>query len=381
MEQQKIEDLNPFDILAHFHYQVRIPEQASDTDAGLTKLYLEGVEEENLDKIYHFVHSVEIGCGFRPDAMLNKIFSDAYNQDAAKTFATIDSRTLSVVDAINLLSCMTTEQILSYIKEHEPKNPVLLLEIIRRLLKNADFSHCHATIIAKGITRLAEIDVKRFTFLLKHHEHSANWFVVLPAVLDVLSDEALLLFGKTIDLDHRIEDQPLICNALHHLETERSNHIFSVISEEISARWTQLCEKHRQTYKFHTSLYITGYVDFILNALVARYDSVCRNQLLLQSLQTLYADLHRWYKNESQLQSIFFLDLTNVYFLLLTLEQEEIDSQLFPLLQKLKPTLQRFKHAWKHGNYIEKEILEECLDRLFKEEKLAYTIHHQTENV
>ena len=131
IEQQQSENKNPFDILKHFHSQVRIAEHASDADTGLTKMYLEGVEEENLEKIYHFVHSVEIGCGFTPNPMLDNAFSDAYNQDSEKAFHTIDSRPLSVVEAICLLYCMSIEQIIYYIDSLTPKNSVLLFEAIR----------------------------------------------------------------------------------------------------------------------------------------------------------------------------------------------------------------------------------------------------------
>lgn len=148
------------------------------------------------------------------------------------------------------------------------------------------------------------------------------------------------------------------------LGTDRRDHVFSIISKDIIERWDLLCQTHRQEYKFHTSLYITGYINLILGALMTLYEPEYRNQLLVQALQTLYLDLHMWYKNESQLQSIFFLNCTQVYYLLLTLESEYIDPQIFPLLKKLKSTLQRFNHAWKHGNYNEKEVLERYIDNL-----------------
>lgn len=364
MEQQQSENQKPFDVLKHFHSQVRIAEHASDADAGLTKMYLEGVEEENLEKIYHFVHSVEIGCGFTPNPMLDNAFSDACNQDAEKAFHTIDSRPLSVVDAICLLYCMSVEQVIYYIDSLVPQNSVLLFEAIRHLLKNANYVQQYASAIANGIAQLSEIDDKRFMFLLKKQEHSKNWFIVLPAVLEKISDKALLIFSKTIDLNHQVEDQKMIQNALVKLDTDRRDHVFSIISKDIIERWDLLCQAHRQEYKFHTSLYITGYINLILGALMMLYEPEHRNQLLMQALQTLYLDLHMWYKNESQLQSIFFLNCTKVYFLLLTLETEYIDPQIFPLLKKLKSTLQRFNHAWKHGNYNEKEVLERCIDNL-----------------
>lgn len=111
--------------------QVKIAEHASDTDTNLTKMYLEGVEEENLEKIYHFVHSVEMGCGFTTDQMLNNAFSDAYDQDAEKAFHTIDSRPLSVVEAICILYCMSVEQVIYYIDSLAPKNSVTELLSIK----------------------------------------------------------------------------------------------------------------------------------------------------------------------------------------------------------------------------------------------------------
>lgn len=373
MEHSTLENQNPFAVLEHFHFQISVAEQASDSDTELTKLYLEGVTEENLDKIYRFVHSVEIGCGFDVDPQLNKFFSDAYNQDAKKALKTIDSRALSVVEAICLLYCMSVEQIVFYIDELNPQNSVFLFESIRHLLKNVQYVHQYTTVIAKGVTQLAKIDNKRFIFLLKKHEYSANWFIVLPAALEKLSDEALLIFSETIDLSHRFEDQKMIQDALVKLDADRESHVFSVISENIISRWHQLCEEHRQEYKFHTSMFITGYIPLILGALITHYDPEQRNHLLVQALQTLYLDLHMWYKNASQLQSIFFLNITKVYFLLLTLENQKIDPQIFPLLDKLKHTMQRFNHAWKHGNYEEKECLEQYIDALCNSDHIPQT--------
>lgn len=67
MEEQlkkKYDINNVFEMIEKAEINIGVPPEASESDRGLYNLLIKGTDENDLKKIYRFVDSVEMGCGF-----------------------------------------------------------------------------------------------------------------------------------------------------------------------------------------------------------------------------------------------------------------------------------------------------------------------------
>ena len=195
MENKKV-----WDLIDSIKIDMKLGEQAGCSDKMFYMHLKEGLQEENLDKIYECITATERGCGLRTDEIICEQIKRAYEIDPIRLCHTIAKRQ-SLVDYWVLLSaCCNTEMIVNFV-EVGVEDILFYYECGRILLKRICREEGCREGIVSAVRRVADNDLKLWKRWIIKNEHNVEWQRLLGDVLGKLKKEALEIYAETITLD------------------------------------------------------------------------------------------------------------------------------------------------------------------------------------
>lgn len=161
-------------------------------------------------------------------------------------------------------------------------------------------------------------------------------------MLGKLQKEALEIYADTITLDMATSrnEIEIITAAFETIPEAQRNFVIGVMANRIFARWIDDIEQKKIRKDFQSGIIISAYSNIILYCLdeYLREDNKWEN-FFVEWIVSLESDMYEWYESISQMQSIFFLDVTQIFYCL-CLKKDELksisDSKIIEHMHKLK---------------------------------------------
>lgn len=297
---------------------MKLGDNAGRSDKMFYMHLQEGLQEKNLDKIYECITAVERGCGLRTDEIICKQIERAYELDPMRLCHAIAKRQNLVDYWVLLSTCCNTEMIADFTKI-EVEDVLFYYECARILLKRIHREEKCREGIVSAIRRVADTDLKLWKYWIIKTEYNVKWQRLLGDVLGKLQKEALEIYAETITLDMATpkNEIEIITAAFEAIPDAQRNFVIGVMANRIFARWADDIEQKKIQKDFQSGIIISAYSNIILYCLDEhlREDNKWKD-FLVERIVSLESDLYEWYESVSQMQSIFFLDVTQIYYCL-----------------------------------------------------------------
>lgn len=360
---------NIWKVLSMVNYSVKIGEDAGRADRMFYKHLQEGIENNDLDKIYEFIEASERGCGIRSDEIIRKIFRKAYEEDPERLCKILADKN----NIVDYWICLTTycdmDMILNFIKINVPYAH-FYYECARILMQRMQVEEvqCEEGVVL-AVRRLMDLDISLWKRWLCKNEYNMRWQKLVFHVLENADLEALRIYAQTIHLDMVTQKNKLgiITQAFAHMKTASKKYILSGVSNIIWNRWCLTIDEKKKNFNFIKNIYITSYTNIILEAFL---DSLSRKEewklYFLRYGEVFIQDMCVWYETESQMTSVFFYDITQIYYILLVgiqCQMIEADDEIRCCIQNIKTCIHRYRHYWEEKDKQRGEI-EVMLDEI-----------------
>lgn len=185
---------------------------------------------------------------------------------------------------------------------------------------------------------------------------------MIGEVLAELTEEPLVVYANSIHLDMvvRKDELRIITESFHEITDDRFDYILSVISEDICQRWKNYVQTKKEQKKFQSGIMISAYTNIILWSM----DVVMKKRYIWEKefftiTKTLEHDMYEWFENESQMRNVFFVDMTQIFYLLHVKKYELSDmgtEVVLNAVSKIKILMKRLDRFWDRNNERKTEL-------------------------
>lgn len=339
-------------------FNTKIAENAERADRMFFEHLQEGLKSGDVDKIYEFIEAYERGRGLNSDPIVCKLFQKAYDEDAKRLCRILAERD-SIIDYWGYLSSNCETYMIIAFTKMDVEYPCFYYECARILLKRLqeNLLHqedllCQEGIIA-AVKKLANIDLKLWKRWIQKNESNSCWQKLLFTVLSQVDKNALEMFAQTIHLDMPIQDYKpdILLTEFERLADSSKNYILVHVSGIIIDRWNDLIDKKKKAFVTMNKPLFTGYINLILNSFQeSLQDKEKWKTAFLKQAEILEEDMYRWYAREINMESIFFYDITQLYYILIVGQEcqlIEIDEVISNCMQKVKMVIERYDYFWR----------------------------------
>ena len=339
-------------------FNTKIAEYAERADRMFFEHLQEGLKSGDVDKIYEFIEAYERGRGLNSDPIVCKLFQKAYDEDAKRLCRILAERD-SIIDYWGYLSSNCETYMIIAFTKMDVEYPCFYYECARILFKRLqeNLLHqedllCQEGIIA-AVKKLANIDLKLWKRWIQKNESNSCWQKLLFTVLSQVDKNALEMFAQTIHLDMPIQDYKpdILLTEFERLADSSKNYILVHVSGIIIDRWNDLIDKKKKAFVTMNKPLFTGYINLILNSFQeSLQDKEKWKTAFLKQAEILEEDMYRWYAREINMESIFFYDITQLYYILIVGQEcqlIEIDEVISNCMQKVKMVIERYDYFWR----------------------------------
>ena len=339
-------------------FNTKIAENAERADRMFFEHLQEGLKSGDVDKIYEFIEAYERGRGLNSDPIVCKLFQKAYDEDAKRLCRILAERD-SIIDYWGYLSSNCETYMIIAFTKMDVEYPCFYYECARILFKRLqeNLLHqedllCQEGIIA-AVKKLANIDLKLWKRWIQKNESNSCWQKLLFTVLSQVDKNALEMFAQTIHLDMPIQDYKpdILLTEFERLADSSKNYILVHVSGIIIDRWNDLIDKKKKAFVTMNKPLFTGYINLILNSFQeSLQDKEKWKTAFLKQAEILEEDMYRWYDRQINMESIFFYDITQLYYILIVGQEcqlIEIDEVISNCMQKVKMVIERYDYFWR----------------------------------
>lgn len=351
MEKNEIKK-DVWEAISTMKFSAKLGENAGRADRIFFQHLQEGLKSGDIDKIYEFIEASERGRGLNSEPIVCKLFRKAYDEDAKRLCRILAERD-SIIEYWGYLSAYCETYMIVAFTKMDVEYPCFYYECARILLKRLQEDLlCQEGIIA-AVKKLANIDLNLWKRWIQKNESNSCWQKLLFTVLSQLDKEALEIFAQTIDLDMMIQEQkPDILSASFESLSELSKkYILVHIGGIIIERWNDLIEKKKKAFVTINKPLFTGYINLILNSIQKPLqDKEKWKTAFLKQAEVLEEDMYRWYARQINMESMFFYDITQLYYILIIGQECQlirIDDVICDSAQKVKLITERYDYFWR----------------------------------
>ena len=143
----------------------------------------------------------------------------------------------------------------------------------------------------------------------------------------------------------------ILLTEFERLPDSSKNYILVHVSGIIIDRWNDLIEKKKKAFVTMIKPLFTGYINLILNSLQELLqDKEKWKTAFWKQAEILEEDMYRWYASEINIESIFFYDVTQLYYILIVGQEcqlIEIDEVISNCMQKVKMVIEWYDYFWR----------------------------------
>lgn len=351
---------NVWEILDTVKVNMKIGENAGRADQIYFQHLCEGMQENDLDKVYETINAVERGCGLTRDENIDKLMNKAYEEDPLRLGKFIADRN-SLVDYWIFLSYCTPE-VIGQMIAIETEYTLFYYECARLLLRKIRSDNRSGTYIVKAVKQIATHDFGLWKRWINKSEHNTAWQKMIGEVLAELTEESLVVYANSIQLDmaNQKDELRIITESFHEITDDRFDYVFSVVSEDMYLRWNNYIQKKKEQKKCQSDIMISAYTNIILWSMNAYMREIyIWEKEFVTIAEALEQDMCEWFENESQMSSIFFIDLTQIFYLLHIKKSELSDMRTEVILNavnKIKTLIERLDGFWDRNNAHKTEL-------------------------
>ena len=302
---------------------------AGYSDQEFVRILEEGLQEQNLDKIYEVIEATERGCGVWADDASIALFSQAFAEDPDRLGKLIASRN-NLRDYYYILEALCTREMRIHFAQMTDVSPLFLYECARQLLRDPEQSeHTRAALVC-GISTAAAHDPELWIRWIRHMAGQKEWQQLMGQTLSKIPQAALLAYAEHVDLflSPGNGNLPRLTDTFRRLPDEAAERILKAISGTVCRRWHAYLEDQRARQNTHLDFLLTGYTNLIIWCIQDQIDTPEDFQNLFREwVDVLESDRNGWYPSLTAMQSVFLTDMTQIFYLL-TLNQSVFDGAL-----------------------------------------------------
>lgn len=360
MDENMIEQMNVWKVLDALKMDIKVDEKAGRSDKVFYQHMCEGVKENNPDKIYEFIDAMERGCGLYEADKIYKLMKKAFEEDSLRLGKTIAERK-NLIDCWIFLSPCTPDMIYT-LATVETEYSLFYYECARLLLQKIDNDKRTEMYVVEAVKKIAVHDFELWKRWINKNEYNMNWQRIVGEVLVELPAELLTVYAETIHLDMMSERNEIgiITEAFQKISDDRIEYVLSVISEVIYFRWKNSIQEKKKKRKYQSEIIISAYTNIILwsmNVFITEND--IWEKEIVDSIEILERDMYEWYENESQMKSVFFMDMTWIYYLL-HLKEHGLSGikteSVLTAVCKFRELLKRLEAFWNQNDVRKAEM-------------------------
>lgn len=306
-----------WDVLDSVSFSFQVGEDAERVDKEYLKILHDGQAEKNLNKIYEFIEMAERGAEPRSDSDLPKIIEDAYKTDPVRLFHFIESKN-DLVLYWSFLSMVCKKEILFSFSEMESDNPLLHYECARQILTRFSYKDGYEAPCVNAVIKFTFKDKALWNCWIKKFEHNPKWAKITWTVLQELETKELIEYSENISLItcYLNTTGNLLEDGYHGMDITKRNQIISTIAQTIYERWEEALITSKRNEQFQNNILISNYISILLPSMDFLFsDSKLWIEQFQKYVSLLDLDSHKWYSSETNYSSSFFLNLSNIYYL------------------------------------------------------------------
>lgn len=326
----------------------------------------EGMQKNDLNKVYEVINAIERGGGLSKNEKVYKLMNKACGEDPLRLGEFIATRN-SLIDYWMFLSHCTSEIICKLIAI-ETEYTLFYYECARLLLQRSRSENRYRTYIVKAVTNIAIHDCGLWKRWINKNEYNMEWQKIIGKVLAELTEEPLIVYANTIHLDmvNQKDELKIITEAFQKIPEDRIDYVLSVISEDICLRWKNYVKKKKEQKKFQSDIMISAYTNVILWSMdVHMKETDIWEKEFVTNAEVLEQDMYEWFENRSQMSSVFFIDVTQIFYLLClkksALSNDMKTEAVLNVAYKLRTLIKQFDEFWDR-NDAQKTELESLLN-------------------
>lgn len=337
---------------------------SGDADKAYCQLLEEGLAEKDIDKIYQYIEAVEQGCGLSIKKEIREVIKLAYEKDVKQLCTEITKRK-NLFDYWWLLSYCNCDMIIDFVKQKDT-DPLFLYECARQLLKNAGSNETYRDAIIIAVCSFAKADSAFWSRWIKINELKKDWLQITGIVLAKLDREQLEIYAKNISLEKTGRNGLLdvITVSYQSLSDDELNYILKNIADIVCKRWLKYLEKSKEKQAHKHEIVITIYTNLIIYCM---FWKIQNDKQWIRELEywvdIMEEDLYKWYKSFSNMQSVFFWNITSIYYLLIGINGniDKKNETVKKCLKKINNILTRYEEFWRYDEKgFRKELFEYC---------------------
>ena len=354
MTDSKNPQLTVWEVLDSVAFSIATDEHAERVDKEYLRILREGQSENDPNKIYKFIDMAERGAQLPGDSNLPQFIEDAYKTDPDRLFHFIETKN-DLISYWIFLSMVNRKEILFSFAEMESDNPLFHYECSRQILTRFSCKDGYEAPCASAIIKFASKDMALWNCWVKKYEHNSKWAKITWTVLKELETKELIAYSEKINLItcYLNTTGDLLEDGFYSVDVTKRNQIISKIAGSIYNRWETALSTSKKSGRYQNNILISNYLSTILSSMDFLFSD---NKLWIEQLQKyvslLDSDSQKWHSSVTNYSSSFFLNLSNIYYLLVIRKDTQ---ELFKhdgakaSVEALKFLLAKYENFWKFG--------------------------------
>lgn len=341
-----------WEIIDTIRFSTNIGENAGRAERMFFQHLQEGKENGDLDKIYEFIEACERGIGRNTDPNVSKLFRKAFEEDANRLCRVLAEKDSLMDYWMYVSSNCGTDMIVAFTRMEVPY-PCFYYECARVLLeKMKEDVQCEEGVIA-ATKKLASVDLKLWKRWLVKNESDSRWQKLVFRVLSQVDPVALNIYVQNIHLDIALQTgtRNVLAQNFEDLPEKSRKYILSHIGSEITNRWNELIEEKKKTFQTADRPLFTPYFILVLYSIQEMVtDKEKWKDAFIKSVKILEDDMYRWYARQINMQSVFFYDITQIYYLLMVGQQcglIEPSEELSEYVRRSLLIMGQYEYFWR----------------------------------
>ena len=340
-----------WEVLDSIHFSFNVDECAERVDIELLRILNEGINEGDINKIYDFIETAERGNQPIINSEVPQILEDAYKTDARRLFRFIESKK-DIVDYWTFLSLISDKHIIYSFANMESDNSYFFFECARQILTRFSNDDSYKSPCTSAIIKFAMNDLNLWNCWTKKFENNVKYNRIIWNVISKLESPQLLEYSRTIRLIECFNNET---GRIHQegflkLGAKERDRIILTIAKTIYDQWESALIESKNTGKYQNNILFSKYYSVILSSMELLFseDNIWAAEME-KYVQFLESDIENWFSSETKHFSVFFLNLTNIYYLLLVKENklEVIDSnRVKTSFEKIEFLLTKYECYW-----------------------------------
>lgn len=302
---------------------INISPNASNSDKGLYNLLIEGTAENDFKKIYGFVQSVEMGCGFDSGEMikLKRVYDKVFDTSPNEVIEILNHKN-KLIDIVYNCYCIQTEMKIMLLQSSFLNNEFVIFELIRQLLNNLSVDELnnnstdYKKVVGDAIIQLALRNNLLFQYFVEKFEHKEQFYHVIPIALSDMQVTEREMYANSINIDNKgCNYYDYVRILLQNIDGTKFDSFITDINEIIYQRWNDYLSNLLISKEFVSDIILTSYGDLILNCLCKRYED---KELFFMDFENVLNKFneatYKWYEEGTEFSSMYYIYATKLFF-------------------------------------------------------------------